>query len=140
MTGLEQREALIRVREGLSQRKTTTSRVLVVGSCAEEMYPMCQRLRSFGWDLMCCSSISAAEIHIAEVNLAIVFLDMQQWADTFHLIKHVKTTRPDCFVIILTGRSDVDYRECKEALVLGADAIMLKPMTDEQLSMLFNRT
>jgi len=69
----------------------------------------------------------------AEFKLVFLDLKLQEGTSGLDLIKTLKETRPDSWVIVLSGAYTEDSDECKEALRLGAFAIMLKPLTPEKV-------
>lgn len=72
-----------------------------------------------------------------EKMVRLVFLDLKLGVESgTTLIPCFKQIRPDAWIVVLSGAYTEDSAECKEALQLGAAAVMLKPMTQEKLQLI----
>ena len=66
----------------------------------------------------------------SKFNLVLTDLDMPDM-DGITLLSHVKSQYPDIPVIMVTGRASGESRN--EALEVGADGLLSKPYTEDQL-------
>ena len=73
----------------------------------------------------------------AEFKLVLTDLVMPGM-DGIKLLSHVKSHYPDISVIIVTGRASNESK--KEALENGAEGLLLKPYTRDQLMTIVNET
>jgi len=78
----------------------------------------------------------AAVKRIKENNYAVIFLDWRLIGKSGRVtLMEIKSIAPKCVVIVLTGAA---YSEdVSEALKLGAAAVMLKPLTEENVKLIF---
>jgi len=98
-------------------------------------------LRESGLQAELATGMSEVLPLLRKTDPQIVFLDLQflqfPAESGLKILRVIKNFKPDALVVVLTGAYEHDSAECKEALKGGATAVMLKPLTMEQVRFIF---
>lgn len=137
MTSEAQRQAIERISKTV---KGANPNILLIEDNQDDAFLFLRTIRQHGLDAIWVKSAGPAiELLRGRHKFQIIFLDLKlgasrEWTEIFEFISSAKLDVP---VIVLTGAYDHDDKECKEALKLGAAAIMLKPLTKDQVGFIF---
>jgi len=96
-------------------------------------------LRQRGIDVVWEKKVVDAGELFRSIDVKLIFLDLklEGGRSGLEVLAAIKQIRPESWVIILSGAYAEDSKECKEALQLGAAAIMLKPLTPKKVELVF---
>lgn len=137
MTPEEQRGAIDSIRRALQERKPPVQ-VLIVEDDHVDAEMTLERMIRFGLKATWVRNTMEVQEHLANNDPWLVFLDLKLHGTSgLNVLDFIKSYRPESRVVILTGQYAHDSSECKEALKRGAVAVMLKPITDEQVQLIF---
>ena len=136
MTPEEQRQAINRIAHRLRGEKP---KILLVEDNANDIELFERTLKSHDLKATAADSVKEALELIDHHRFQIIFLDLKLkptdcWED---VLRYAKDKNPDTQVIVLTGVFACDDAECKKALRMGASAVILKPLTHEQVRLIF---
>ena len=87
-------------------------------------------LTDYEVEIVISSEEAVRRLKRSKFNLVLTDLDMPDM-DGITLLSHVKSQYPDIPVIMVTGRASGESRN--EALEVGADGLLSKPYTEDQL-------
>ena len=134
LTPEQQRAQLIAIQNSLSMQNNIT--VLIVDDETEDSYLTKERLSRFGITAVIADSGDVALQMIEHEPFSIIFLDWKLIGRSgMQTLLGVKEKAPNCIVIVLTGATYGEY--ASQALVNGAAAVMLKPLTEENIKLIF---
>lgn len=137
MTPDEQREAIAKIRQALDGRFPPVDVMLIEDDIGDAELTL-HRLDGVGIRAAWVRKLEEMEEYLLAHNPWLVFLDLKLtgfiWQKAMELVKQL---RPESRVVVLTGAYQHDSVECKEALTCGAVAVMLKPLTTEQIQLIF---
>lgn len=134
MSPEEQRQAIDTISHRL---KGMQPRILLVEDDDDDAFMFLRTLERHGLSAVRVREIEPAIDLLKARGFQVVFLDLKlQTSAAQDLLNFVKSSGIDSQVIVLTGACEDDER-CKEALRLGASAVMLKPITSEQVGLIF---
>lgn len=112
--------------------------VLLIEDDADDAELTLNRLAEAGVKSAWVRKLDELEEYLLSHSPWLVFLDLKLtgfvWQKAMELLKKL---RPESRVVVLTGAYTHDSAECKEALTCGAVAVMLKPLTVEQIQLIF---
>jgi len=136
MNSTDQRNVIAQLRETLNGKHV---RVLLLEDDPNDAHLTLEVLIKREVQPTWARTIEEAKSRINSDDFKIVFLDLKldSGRSGLELISHIRHTKPDCWVVVLSGVYTEDSAECKEALRLGACAVMLKPLTQEKLQLIF---
>jgi DNA-binding NtrC family response regulator len=134
MSPEEQRQAIQRISLSLRGKKP---RILLVEDCPDDAILFLRTLQFHGLEAVWVKDAEPAIDLLRGEGFQVVFLDLKlQTSAGIDLLNFVKSHNVDSQVIVLTGALE-DDPECKEALKLGASAVMLKPLSNDQVGLIF---
>lgn len=139
MTPEQQREAIAKIRASLQNRKQPID-VLLVEDDHRDAELTVDRLTGFGLKTTWVRDTFEVQDHLSKNEPWLTFLDLKLGGGEtsgLNVLDFIKSIRPESRVVILTGAYAHDSSECKESLKRGAIAVMLKPLTDEQVQLIF---
>lgn len=137
MTPEEQREAIQKIRESLAGRRDPIQVLLVEDDHVDAELTI-DRLAAFGIQSSWVRNSAEVKDHLRENDPWLVFLDLKLGSVSgLGALGIIRLMRPETRVVVLTGQYQHDDIECKTALVRGASAVMLKPLTTEQIQLIF---
>lgn len=134
----EQRHAITRIRQSL---EGTRPKIMLIEDETDDALLVSRVFRYFGLEATWVKDAGAAINLLKTEKFRVVFLDLKlsssstDWRD---FLSFYKSSNLDGQVIVLTGAFAADDRECKDALKMGASAIMLKPLTVEKAGLIFS--
>jgi CheY-like chemotaxis protein len=121
-------------------------KILLVDDDIDFLNQMQLQLQALNFDVVCAETRSQAEQLVQDnpVDLAVVDLMMQEVDDGFTLCHHIKRTRPEIPVIMVTAVTSetgmaFDASTQEERSWVKADALLAKPVRFEQLTREINR-
>lgn len=130
-----QRETLAQVKRALSSGPRC---VLLVEDDEADATMATNILKAAGVNVVWVKTRTEALEAFTTCSMRLVLLDLKlQHVSGIELITAFKEIRPDCWVIVFSGAFAEDAPECKEALRLGAQAVMIKPLTPEKVELIF---
>lgn len=131
----EQRKRLLAIQDSLSER--TDFPVLIVDDDEQDLFLTHAKLKEINVNSVTVKSGEVASEMIKQGGFAMIFLDWKlSGTSGLNTLKLVKAKCPDCIVIILSGVTSQD--DSLTALKNGAAAVMSKPITDEQIRLIFH--
>lgn len=137
MTPEKQREAIDAIRRALSGRQKPVKVLLVEDHLADAEMTV-SRMQQYGLNVTWVQSPQEVQDYLKENDPWLVFLDMKLGKVSGLIILNlILLLRPDTRVVILTGAYDHDSAECVLAMSRGATAVMLKPLTEQQIELIF---
>lgn len=130
-----QQEALNRIKNVLAGAKPWT---LIVDDDENDAFLAQSLLHSQGMKSTWVKTAVEAVKLIKSCDYKIVFLDLdlKDGGDPKDVLSACRETGR-CLIIILTGVYSPDSDYCKDALRLGATAVMMKPLTYEQVNLIY---
>ena len=133
----EQRKAIEGIRASLGSMTPTT--VLLIEDNPDDAILAKDVLRQRGIDVVWEKKVVDAGELFRSIDVKLIFLDLklEGGRSGLEVLAAIKQIRPESWVIILSGAYAEDSKECKEALQLGAAAIMLKPLTPKKVELVF---
>lgn len=139
MTPKAQQDAIEAIRKSLLSSHSRDLRVLLIEDDETDASLIIKVLSDFNLSVTWVKTIDEALRPIATSDFWVVFLDMKLSGGQSGLdfLSAVKSIRTDYRVVVLTGAFSEDSEECKQALRQGAVAVMLKPITAEQIRLIF---
>lgn len=137
MTPEEQHKAIAKIRVALEGRKPPIE-TLVVEDDTSDAEITISRIRAFGLIAHWARDTVEVQNYLSTHNPWLTFLDLKLGdASGINVLDWIKSVKPDSRVVILTGAFQHDSEECKESLKRGAIAVMLKPLTEQQIQLIF---
>lgn len=131
----DERERLLSIQRSLEAVKKPLS-VLIVEDDDNDSHFVREKLDSLGIASMCCRDGAFASKRVQHTRFDIIFLDWKLIGqNALSTLAEIKRNSPTTIVIVLTGYPGADG--LAKALESGAAAIMSKPITDEQLKLIF---
>ena len=139
MTPEKQTQALHDIRRSLEGRDTVE--VLLIEDDPFDAEIVKERLSNYRINVTWSKTAEEALELLRQGYDFIILLDLKSNCGMTGLdfLKRLKVTGARRKIIVLTGAYIEDSEECKEALRLGALAILLKPLTREKIEMIFGR-
>jgi DNA-binding NtrC family response regulator len=121
------------------ERSIGTERLLVVSRDPAGLRPLWSMVQSNSWQLETAPSAwEALERVQSGVVPNLVILDAPHGDhDSLHVLRWLHRLCPELRVIVLCNRDDASFR--KEAIKLGAEDTLVKPLDNEQLDFLIRR-
>src|SRR5580692_1134565 len=116
----------------------TAHRVLLVDDDSAVLAMMSQGLERKGFDVVAASSVTEALRRIATESFDVLITDlhMPDPGDGFTVVSAMRHSQPDVLTLLVSGYPDV--RSATAAILLEADAIIVKPFEIGQLTELVN--
>ena len=137
MTPLEQKEAIIKIRTALEGRADPLQ-IMLVEDEANDAEITIRRLKDVGLEVVWAKDTKEVQDILETNKPKLAFLDLKlSNTSGLSVLDFIKSFNPECKVVILTGMYNHDSMECKKALQEGALAVMLKPLTTEQINLIF---
>lgn len=135
MSPEEQRVAIDHIRHSL---EGTKPRTLVVEDDDHDAYLVERVLRNYGIDVHRVGSVREALEELKTGRYKVVFLDLKLRPNGHEdPVAQITQAAPHCKVIVLTGAYTQESDHCNRALQSGALAIMLKPLTSDQVELIY---
>lgn len=137
MSPEEQKSAIDRIRHSLQGCRPRT---LIIEDEETDAFMVLRSLHSHGIEAEWVKDAQAALTKLRTGEFKIVFLDLKLQSfggQAEDILRVVRDGIPSCQVIVLTGVYSQDSQSCANALQLGAVAIMLKPLTNEQIELIY---
>lgn len=133
----EQRQAINRIRSSLEGIRP---RILLIEDQDDDAFITLRIFKYIGLDAQWVRDVGSAIDKLKVEDFRIIFLDLKlnstkDWVDFLTFYKSAGLSGQ---VIILTGAYAADDKECKDALKMGAAAVMLKPLTVEKAGLIFS--
>lgn len=141
MTPEEKLETIARIRLSLAKREQPVQVLLVEDNENDAMLTK-SSLESFGIRVTWAKGAKETEDHLIANDPFLIFLDLKMSAHDdgslgLNILSYIKAYKPHIHIFILTGVFDHTSPYCMRALEKGADAIWSKPLTDEQIQLIF---
>lgn len=141
MTPEEQRAAISRIRLSIEGRKPPVQ-ILLIEDNENDAALTTARLEQFGVCVSWARNSKEAEDFLVANDPWLVFLDLQLGPDDrgelgLNVLDLIRSFKPNTRIVILTGVFRHDSENCMKALGKGAVAVMLKPLTAEQVQLIF---
>ena len=131
----DERTRLLSIQRDLEAIKKPVS-VLIVEDDDNDSHYVRAKLDTIGIASMCCRDGALASKRVQHTRFDIIFLDWKLIGqDGLSTLGEIKRNSPKTIVIVLTGYPSSEG--LATALESGAAAIMSKPITDEQLKLIF---
>lgn len=131
----DERTRLLSIQRSLEAVKKPVS-VLIVEDDDNDSHYVRAKLDTLGISSMCCRDGALASKRVQHTRFDIIFLDWKLIGqDGLSTLGEIKRNSPTTIVIVLTGYPNAE--NLGAALEGGAAAIMSKPITDEQLKLIF---
>lgn len=142
LTPEEQDKALLRIRQRLQERKPRIQVLLVEDNDSDAELSLAV-LRTAGIAVTWARDSKEVEDYLVANDPWLIFLDLQLSPSDrgelgLNVLGLIKSFKPDCLIIILTGVFQHGSDKCVKALEMGADAVMSKPLTIVQVELLFS--
>ena len=135
MNPTDERERLLSIQRSLEASKKPLS-ILIVEDDDHDSAFIRGKLDSIGIPSMVCRYGEVAAKRVRHTRFDIIFLDWKLLGQSgLSTLADIKRASPATIVIVLTGFASHD--NVAAALNGGAAAIMSKPITDEQLKLIF---
>lgn len=137
MTSEQQQVAIEAIKRSL-EGQTPAIQLLVVEDNSEDAEITLSSLREFGLKVEWAQNMTDVLHALRTMTPWLVFLDLKLVGESgLKILQVIRDFSPDTRVVVLTGAYEHDSAECKEALKKGAIAVMLKPLTVEQIQLIF---
>lgn len=133
----EQREAIVKIRKALEGRP---SNVLVVEDNEFDATLTLQTLESVGVKAHWARNSVEVQDYLAANDPSLTFLDLNLGTAErgLNVLEVIRSLKPACRVVILTGVYRHDAEECQKALDMDATAVMKKPLKYEHAQFIFS--
>jgi len=137
MTSEEQRQVIERIRQSLTG---SSGKILLIEDIQEDAELAISVLKGAGLVTVWAKDAKEAFDAVRQTNYWVILLDLKLHnVSGIEVLRTIKDIKADSRVIVLTGAYDRDSEECKEALRQGAVWVMLKPLTAEQIGLIFSQ-
>ena len=136
MTPEEQDATIQRIRKKLEGRPVT---VLLVEDNEFDATLTLQTLESVGVKANWAKNGAEVEEYLAANSPSLTFLDLNLGTAErgLNVLSTIRSSKPDCHVVVLTGVFDIDAAECQKALEMDA-VVIKKPLRFEHAQLLFS--
>lgn len=137
MTPQEQDATIQRIRKKLEGAPVT---VLLVEDNEFDATLTLQTLESVGVKSSWARNSMEVEDYLSVNSPSLTFLDLNLGTAErgLNVLRMIRSQKPDCHVIVLTGAFQLDATECQQALEMDA-VVMRKPLKFEHAHLLFSR-
>lgn len=136
MNSDQQQHTIERIRKSLSGEPT---KILLIEDDENDAKLAMRVMKDYGIEVVWARDQVEAMAASLKEFFRLIFLDLKLdgGSSGLDLIARLKEGNPKCWVVVLSGAYAEDSRECKDALKLGAGAVMLKPLTPSKVELIF---
>lgn len=110
------------------------TKILLVDDDEQIRFAMSEVLRARGYDIIVAADGDEAEKIMQKTPVNVVLLDIfMPERDGFETISFIRKSHPDMIIIAMSGYDDGSFKPLEYAKTLGADDVLPKPFSADQL-------